>query len=150
MSANLPACHQDSPQHAAYVARVEELEAEGCDTSDAQGIADMEFSRLLTQPKKTTKPTHKMKTLTPQEQDEIQNLTYMTPPEDQGQPHDAGQAIWGELAVLRRWDWDDNGGRLSNTRHEYEVYAWEGEDEDPAFQPLTLGKLVAKFIIPTK
>lgn len=61
MSANLPACHQDSPQHAAYVARVEELEAEGCDTSDAQGIADMEFSRLLTQPKKTTKPTHKMK-----------------------------------------------------------------------------------------
>ena len=40
---NLPACHQDSPQHAAYVARVEELEAEGCDTSDAQGIADMEF-----------------------------------------------------------------------------------------------------------
>ena len=62
MSANLPACHQDSPQHAAYVARVEELEAEGCDTSDAQGIADMEFDGLLTQPKKPTKPTHKMKT----------------------------------------------------------------------------------------
>lgn len=62
MSTNLPACHQDSPQHAAYVARVEELEAEGCDTSDAQGIADMEFDGLLTQPKKPTKPTHKMKT----------------------------------------------------------------------------------------
>lgn len=61
MSANLPACHEDSPQHAAYVARVEELEAEGCDTSDAQGIADIEFSKLLTQPKKPTKPTHKMK-----------------------------------------------------------------------------------------
>ena len=58
---SLPACHQDSPQHAAYVARVEQLEAEGCDTSDAQGIADMEFSRLLTQTKKPTKPTHKMK-----------------------------------------------------------------------------------------
>lgn len=56
MSKNLPACHQDSPQHAAYVARVEELEAEGCDTSDAQGIADMEFSRILTQTKKPTKP----------------------------------------------------------------------------------------------
>jgi len=58
----LPACHQDSPQHAAYVARVEELEAEGCDTSEAQGIADMEFDGLLTQTKKPTKPTHKMKT----------------------------------------------------------------------------------------
>ena len=57
----LPACHQDSPQHAAYVARVKELEAEGCDTSDAQGIADMEFD-ALTKPKKPTKPTHKMKT----------------------------------------------------------------------------------------
>jgi len=42
----LPACHEDSPYHAAYVARVEELEAEGCDTSDAQGIADMEFKDL--------------------------------------------------------------------------------------------------------
>ena len=57
----LPACHQDSPQHAAYVARVEELEAEGCDTSDAQGIADMEFDGLLTKTKKPTKSTHKMK-----------------------------------------------------------------------------------------
>jgi len=57
----LPACHQDSPQHAAYVARVEELEAEGCDTSDAQGIADMEFD-ALTKPKKPTKPSQKMKT----------------------------------------------------------------------------------------
>ena len=38
-----PACHENNPQHAAYVARVEELEAEGCTTSDAQGIADMEF-----------------------------------------------------------------------------------------------------------
>ena len=40
---NLPACHEDSPRHEAYVARVAELEAGGCDTSDAQGIADMEF-----------------------------------------------------------------------------------------------------------
>ena len=98
-----------------------------------------------------------MKTLSPQEQDEIENLKYYTPPEDQGQPHCPAQAIWsrdpsnpGQFAVLRRWDWDDNGGRLSNTRHEYEVYAWEGEDEDPAFEFLTLGNLVAKFIIPTK
>jgi hypothetical protein len=91
-----------------------------------------------------------MKMLTPQQQAEIQNLKFITLPENQGSPHDAGQAIWGEFAVFRRWDWDDNGGRLSNTRHEYEVYAWEGEDEDPAFQRLTLGKLVAKFIIPTK
>ena len=59
----LPACHQDSPQHAAYVARVEELEAEGCDTSDAQGIADMEFD-ALTKPKKPTKPSQKMKKYT--------------------------------------------------------------------------------------
>ena len=98
-----------------------------------------------------------MKTLTPQQQDEIENLKYYTPPEDQGHPHDAGQAIWsldpsnpGQFAVLRRWDWDDNGGRLSNTRHEYEVYEWQGEDEDPIFENLTLGNLVAKFIVPTK
>ena len=91
-----------------------------------------------------------MKTLTPQEQDEIENLTYLTPPEDQGHPHSAGQAIWRDLAVIRRWDWDDNGGKLSNTRHEFEVYEWEGGDEDPAFQPLILGKLVANFIIPAK
>lgn len=93
-----------------------------------------------------------MKTLSPEEQDEIENLTYITPPEDNGQPHCAGQAIWGEsqLAVIRRWDWDDNRGQLSNTRHEYEIYEWEGEDEDPAFANLTLGKLVAKFIVPAK
>ena len=40
-----------------------------------------------------------MKTLSPQEQDEIESLTYITPPEDQGNPHNAGQAIWGELAM---------------------------------------------------
>lgn len=41
---NLPACHEDSPLHDAYCARVEELEAEGCCTSDAQAIADLEFN----------------------------------------------------------------------------------------------------------
>jgi hypothetical protein len=91
-----------------------------------------------------------MKTLTPQDQSEIENLTYLTPPEDQGQAHCAGQAIWDGFAVIRTWDWDDNCGTLSNTRHEFEVYEWEGEDEDPAFQNLTLGTLVAKFIVPTK
>jgi hypothetical protein len=118
-----------------------------------------------------------MKTLTQQQQDEIENLDYYTLPEDEGQPHCAAQAIWstdpsnpGQFAVLRRWDWDDdNGGRriptlgregwprhsvvwmsVSNTRHEYEVYEWQGEDEDPIFESLTLGPLIAKFIVPTK
>jgi hypothetical protein len=36
--------HNNHPMHAAYVARVAELEKiEGCNTSDAQGIADAEF-----------------------------------------------------------------------------------------------------------
>jgi hypothetical protein len=39
----LPACHQDSQRHKEWVARVEQLESEGLDTSDAQGIADMEI-----------------------------------------------------------------------------------------------------------
>lgn len=39
----LPAPHQDSPEYEAYCARVEELEAEGLTTSDAQGVADVEF-----------------------------------------------------------------------------------------------------------
>ena len=38
-----PACHEKSPLHDQWVKRVEELENEGLDTSDAQGIADMEF-----------------------------------------------------------------------------------------------------------
>ena len=42
----LPACHEDHPRHKEYCARVEELEAEGLDTSDAQGIADIEFRDL--------------------------------------------------------------------------------------------------------
>lgn len=42
----LPACHENSPKHQEWVKRVEELEQEGCDTSDAQGIADMEIDGL--------------------------------------------------------------------------------------------------------
>ena len=40
---NLPPCHIQSQFHLAWVARVAELENEGLDRSDAQGIADMEF-----------------------------------------------------------------------------------------------------------
>lgn len=39
----LPASHEDHPRHVEYCARVEELEAEGLCTSDAQGVADYEF-----------------------------------------------------------------------------------------------------------
>jgi hypothetical protein len=42
----LPPCHQDSPLHDAWLARVEELESEGLDRSDAQGIADMEINTI--------------------------------------------------------------------------------------------------------
>jgi len=38
----LPPSHQDSPRHSDWLARVNQLESEGLDTSDAQGIADME------------------------------------------------------------------------------------------------------------
>ena len=37
-----PPSHQDSPSHQEWLARVQQLESEGLDTSDAQGIADME------------------------------------------------------------------------------------------------------------
>lgn len=47
----LPASHQDSPEYEAYCARVEELEAEGLCTSDAQGVADVEFNRRGVQKK---------------------------------------------------------------------------------------------------
>jgi hypothetical protein len=50
----LPASHQDSPEHEAYCARVEELEAEGLTTSDAQGVADVEFQRRRMQEKHAT------------------------------------------------------------------------------------------------
>lgn len=43
---NLPPCHQDSPRHSLWIARVQELENEGLDTSDAQGVADMEFEPI--------------------------------------------------------------------------------------------------------
>jgi hypothetical protein len=38
----LPPSHQDSPRHSDWLARVIQLESEGLDRSDAQGIADME------------------------------------------------------------------------------------------------------------
>ena len=38
-----PACHEKSPYYEQWVRRVKELEKEGCDTSDAQAIADMDF-----------------------------------------------------------------------------------------------------------
>ena len=42
----LPPCHQDSPRHKEWIARVEQLESKGLDRSDAQGIADMEFETI--------------------------------------------------------------------------------------------------------
>jgi hypothetical protein len=41
-----PACHEESDLHEKWLERVEELENEGCTTSDAQGIADMEFDLI--------------------------------------------------------------------------------------------------------
>ena len=41
---NLPPCHKESPQYAAWNSRVESLEEAGLDRSDAQGIADLEFN----------------------------------------------------------------------------------------------------------
>jgi len=38
----LPPCHQDSPLHDKWLAIVAQMEAEGCTTSDAQSIADIE------------------------------------------------------------------------------------------------------------
>jgi len=38
----LPPSHQDSPRHTDWLARVTQLESEGLDRSDSQGIADME------------------------------------------------------------------------------------------------------------
>jgi len=38
----LPPSHQDNPRHSEWLARVIQLESEGLDRSDAQGIADME------------------------------------------------------------------------------------------------------------
>jgi hypothetical protein len=39
----LPPCHQDSPRHQEWISRVEQLESEGLDRSDAQGKADMKI-----------------------------------------------------------------------------------------------------------
>ena len=44
----LPPSHQDSPRHSDWLARVNQLESEGLDTSDAQGIADMEMTEKET------------------------------------------------------------------------------------------------------
>ena len=41
---SLPPSHVDSPFHFKWLARIAELEAEGCDTSDAQSIADIELA----------------------------------------------------------------------------------------------------------
>lgn len=41
-----PASHEKSLYHEQWVRRVEELEKEGCTTSDAQAIADMDFDEF--------------------------------------------------------------------------------------------------------
>lgn len=38
----LPPCHKDSPLHDKWLAIVRKMEEKGCDTSDAQSIADIE------------------------------------------------------------------------------------------------------------
>jgi hypothetical protein len=38
-----PPCHEESPLHDQWVKRVQQLESEGLDTSDAKSIADMEI-----------------------------------------------------------------------------------------------------------
>jgi len=43
---NIPPCHEESPLYAAWNSRVEALEEAGLDRSDAQGIADLEFSQI--------------------------------------------------------------------------------------------------------
>jgi hypothetical protein len=88
--------------------------------------------------------------LTETQKDEIQSLSYGVPYKDQGQPHCRAQAFWGDYAVIRTWDWDDDCGRISNTRLEYRVYEWDGKEEDPNFQSLSLGKLLYKFTVPSK
>ena len=50
----LPPSHQDSPRHSDWLARVNQLESEGLDTSDAQGIADMEMTEKETIKKSST------------------------------------------------------------------------------------------------
>ena len=132
MSANLPACHQDSPQHAAYVARVEELEAEGCDTSDAQGIADMEFSRLLTQPKKTTKPTHKMKIT---DINEIKSANSKFKPDADG-AYATCRSLPGQYAQENQQEWAERGtidGKAAKVFYLFENS--EAEVEDGADMP---------------
>jgi len=39
----LPPSHHDSPRHSEWLAIINQLESEGLDRSDAQGIADMEI-----------------------------------------------------------------------------------------------------------
>lgn len=41
--------HEDHPLHEEYCERVAELEADGLCTSDAQGVADYEFEKLVKQ-----------------------------------------------------------------------------------------------------
>ena len=51
----LPPSHQDSPRHTDWLARVTQLESEGLDRSDAQGIADMEEEQVNNNNKKQYK-----------------------------------------------------------------------------------------------
>jgi hypothetical protein len=51
----LPPSHHDSPRHTDWLARVIQLESEGLDRSDAQGIADMEEEQVNNNNKKQYK-----------------------------------------------------------------------------------------------
>lgn len=44
LTEEIPPSHVESPHYEAYCKRVAELEAEGLTTSDAQGVADVQFN----------------------------------------------------------------------------------------------------------
>jgi len=43
----LPPCHNDSPLHDKWLTIVAQMEEEGCNTSDAQSMADIEVKTLI-------------------------------------------------------------------------------------------------------
>ena len=72
---------------------------------------------------------------------EIADLTFITPPEEQGQPHKVAYATYSgphggldPIIIRREFNWDEGSNyNLTNLRHEYTAY--QDGDPDSSFEP---------------
>ena len=65
--------------------------------------------------------------------EKVKDLSFTTPPEEQGQPHRRSYAMLNGLVIAREFHWHESAGRTSGLRYEFTAYL-DG-DPDADFEP---------------